>query len=278
MASGGWTIAVDDSARGLRKITKILQYGDGGFSVLAPYHAARRGSVGKWPVADVYGRREGKWIAAFEVVSYSAEDQVKLSYHPDGFVQFSGVRGGTIRSGRSVDGSPKGVAIFSNPLRTPISPGPSFGVQVWGLKDFDTYQPGRDRAVVFENDEVNLGAINNPPKPNGYALDGYVIASKFRKYVTSRRGKPFIDLVRRYAHLDEWQQFQLHVIDWRNPDYFLGLSLTTRVWRLKSASGFVLGGPADRQGQFGISAQYPPLFTGPALSHQPEGAIDPGQI
>lgn len=71
----------------MRKITKIMPYGGGGFAVLVPYHETRRGHLLKYPVDYRIGEMEMPFEEATE---YSAEDRAKLSLHPDGFVQFSG--------------------------------------------------------------------------------------------------------------------------------------------------------------------------------------------
>src|SRR3712207_1528938 len=76
----------------LRKITKIVPYGSGGFAVLVPYHEARRGHLLKYPVDYQIGQMERPFEDATQ---YSAEDRVNLSLHPDGFVQFSGENPGT---------------------------------------------------------------------------------------------------------------------------------------------------------------------------------------
>src|SRR2546423_12523824 len=53
------------------------------------------------------------------------ERRLKISHHPDGFLQFSGQG---IRSGRDENGNPKGLGTHSFPLNLPTL-GPSFGIE-----------------------------------------------------------------------------------------------------------------------------------------------------
>jgi hypothetical protein len=69
----------------IRKITKVVPYSDGGFALLVPYHAARRGLLTKIPVD--YARGE-MLVDQADKVEYTADDRVKLSYHPDGLCSF----------------------------------------------------------------------------------------------------------------------------------------------------------------------------------------------
>jgi hypothetical protein len=75
-------------------ICKIAGQGDGGYMVMAPYHEAREGWLAKY-TADYTKARMA--VPVSEMEHYTAEDQVKLSHHFDGFVQFSGERGGRTR-------------------------------------------------------------------------------------------------------------------------------------------------------------------------------------
>jgi hypothetical protein len=77
-----------------RKITKVTGLGGRGFSVLVPYHKARSGFLLKVPIdSDVHAPGEHD-IRLDDAMSFTAEDRVKLSYHVDGFAQFSGERPG----------------------------------------------------------------------------------------------------------------------------------------------------------------------------------------
>src|ERR1051326_3354577 len=143
-----------DGAVGARKLTKIVGYGAQGFAVVTPYHTARSGFLGKMPVD--YNKIGPMKVPYDDIVGFTAESRVKLSYHPDGFVQFSGEAQGTVISGRdSKSGEPKGIGLMSQPLTSPIRSGPTFGITAWGLQDFAALDaPQSDSVVVFGRDDM----------------------------------------------------------------------------------------------------------------------------
>jgi len=89
-----------------------------------------------------------------EGVGFTAEDRVKLTYHTDGFAQFSGENPGKIISGRDPKtGEPKGLGLLTRSLKSPPISGPSAGVQVWGIEEFETPRDD-ERLVTFEPNDV----------------------------------------------------------------------------------------------------------------------------
>lgn len=126
-----WTIAIRPAAgREPRKITKIIGLNGDGFSVVTPYHKARSGFLYK-VLMDLQKLGE-RWIPFSECVGFTAEDRVKLTYHIDGFAQFSSENPGKIISGRDPNtGEPKGLGILVRALKTPSTSGPSVGVTLW---------------------------------------------------------------------------------------------------------------------------------------------------
>jgi hypothetical protein len=168
-------VQVDDASRP-RKLTKIVGYGDRGFAVLTPYHRARKGFVGIMPVD--YKKVGELHISDDDVVRFSADEKVKLSYHTDGFAQFSGEVEGTIRSGRDpLTGQPKGVGLRTNPLSDPVRSGPSAGIVAWGLDDFDELEADDDTAVIFRPGDLYFRGCTPEQRPvsslrSGYFLNG----------------------------------------------------------------------------------------------------------
>jgi hypothetical protein len=138
----------------VRRVFKILPLADGGFAMTAPYHKARSGSLMKVPQTTKTGKLE---LSVENIVPFSASDRVKLSYHRDGFVQFSGENSQKIRSGRDpVSGEPRGLGLFSHPLDRSIQTGPSVGCSVWGVGEFEEWRPrSGEYGVVF--DDANDG-------------------------------------------------------------------------------------------------------------------------
>jgi hypothetical protein len=152
MAGRKWTIAIRPAEGSqARKITKIIGLNGGGFSVLAPYHHARSGFLCKMPVDPAV---QGQYVVPTEdLMGFSADDRVKLSYHTDGFVQLSGENPGRIISGRDqLTGQPKGLGLFTHPLTKPIWSGPSVATTIWGIGGFEETE-AKDKALVFEPNE-----------------------------------------------------------------------------------------------------------------------------
>lgn len=122
-----YTIAFDNGDQ-IVDLCKIIFGGDGSYYVTAPYHPLNRAIAARKTVnyadesapalADSIG--EASDVATLE----DNENRLKVSHHPDGFLQFSG-RG--ILSGRDEDGNPRGLGVFSWPLHLPTF-GPSFGL------------------------------------------------------------------------------------------------------------------------------------------------------
>src|ERR1022692_984751 len=170
-------IAVQDASGVNRKITKIVCHSHGGFAVLAPYHKARSGFLLKIPLD--YEMKGEHWVPLGECIGYSADDRVKLSFHPDGFVQFSGENSEKILSGRDpATGEPKGLGIISNPLSVPVRTGPTFGISAWGLKDFDELDTTRDAIISFSQKEMYYrGCL--PGAQNGIHLEAFVFEQRY---------------------------------------------------------------------------------------------------
>src|SRR4051794_2401310 len=81
--------------------------------------------------------------------TFKAKDLgVKLSYHADGFVQFSGENRQRIRSGIE-NGVPKGLGLITNPLVRPVQSGPSVGCMVCGYDDFTPWKRRADEAAIL---------------------------------------------------------------------------------------------------------------------------------
>jgi hypothetical protein len=110
------------------KLSKVGFGGDGSYFVTAPYHPLDTALLGKMRVN--YAAK--KPVALREAIDQALElavldddkNRLKLSHHPDGFLQFSGHG---IVSGRHTTGVPKGIGVGSWRLNSPTF-GPSFGV------------------------------------------------------------------------------------------------------------------------------------------------------
>jgi hypothetical protein len=189
-----WTIAIRPSGgQPLRKITKVVDLNGDGFSVLAPYHKTKTGFLCKLPIDQSKFKQGPNPVAWANTVAFTADDKVKLSYHTDGFAQFSGESTGRIISGIDpATGEPKGLGLFSNPLTSPITSGPSVGVTVWGMEEFEEAKE-QDRPLMFEADEFYYRRCT-PENANAWALSIYAFPVDVVPPVRIRQGQAFLEL------------------------------------------------------------------------------------
>ena len=246
------TIVIQDQGT-LRKITKIVPYGRGGFAVLVPYHRARRGHLLKYPVD--YSKRD--LVLSFaEATEYSAEDRVKLSLHPDGFVQFSGENPGKIVSGRDPEtGEPRGLGVMSRPLSAPVNTGPTFGITVWGLSAFEPLDAAsRHNAVVFSEEDYYYRGCT-PDTCNGYIVEGFVLQERYWGAVRNREGKLTMTVMPMFEAIGA--VFEFRVVPLPGQPALLGLVTSRYRTDFDTPSGFALSGPSDLESSEVLSAIYP---------------------
>ncbi len=225
----------------------------GGFAVLAPYHSARAGYLAKIPVD--YSQRKMK-ISRAQMIEYSATDRVKLSYHLDGFVHFSSENPGKIFSGRDPEtGIPKGMGIVINKLTNPIRTGPTFGITVWGLDDFDTLRARDEKdAQIFTADDLYHGVWDHAGW-NAYQISAFILTPEDWAGVRMREGK-YILTRASPAYDAHYAVLELRVVPLGDQPVFLGILANRQTVEFKSLSGFVLGGPSDMK--YALMAMYPP--------------------
>jgi hypothetical protein len=258
----GTTICIQEEGDAVtRKITKIQPYSKGGFAILMPYHAERRGYLAKHPVD--YASREDIFLR-HDVIEYSAKDRVKLSIHPDGFVQFSSESGAKIVSGRDpVTGAPKGLGLISQPLGDPIRTGPTFGATVWGLTDFEPLQSSeRADAMVFSEESFYYRDCT-PDRWSAYVIEGFVFPSVYWGAVRKRAGTYSLSLAQPQFEVPG-AVLDFQVIPLPNQPEFLGL-LVSRLGRGTpyAPSGFILNGPSEFRPADALLAIYPSPWSTP---------------
>jgi hypothetical protein len=234
------TIAVQDSVGTLRKITKIIPYKDGGFAQLVPYHRANTGLLLKFP-AD-YSKQKFE-VAFADSEQYSAKDRVKLSFHPDGFIQFSGENPGKILSGRGPDGAPKGLGILARQMAKPVQTGPTFGATIWGLSEFAECKMSKDRTITFAQDELYYRACN-PETTNAIILEGFLFPAPLWAGVRGKSDDLRIQMTWRNFE-GTGAVFELRVIPLHNPDVFIGLFASYVRTEFPTPSGFIINSLSD---------------------------------
>jgi hypothetical protein len=155
------------------KLCKIIFEHDGSYYVTVPYHSAQKGHFTKQTVN--YNKPQ-MWLPIKEAidVGHSDQNRIKLSHHPNGFIQFSGK--GLI-SGKDSEENIKGMGIMSWPLNKPVK-GPAFGVTIIGVEKFEQESKPKGNICVFHQHEI--GTV---PGANGLILEGHYFSPKSRRFI-----------------------------------------------------------------------------------------------
>ncbi len=230
-----------------------------------PYHKEQRGYLAKHPVD--YGQRDQETFRP-DTVEYSADDRVKLSIHPDGFVQFSGERQGKIRSGRNEAGEPNGLGLTTQPLTDPITTGPTFALEVWGLSDFLELE-SRDRrnAVIFSEESLYYRKTTPEDLAGVYVVEGFVFPLIYWQAVRKRAEGYVLTLAHREFGLPG-ALFEFQVIPLPGQPVFLGVIASRLGGQFSHApSGFTLHGPSEFRRADALLAIYPSPWSRPPEDH-----------
>lgn len=239
-----WTIAIRPNPDApARKITKIAGLNGAGFSVIAPYHSARSGSLAKLPHPGhpISGTRQ---IRQEDLIGFTADDRAKLSYHTDGFAQFSSESQGRIISGRDPEtGEPKGLGLITRPLSDPISSGPSMGIQAWGLDEFEEANE-EDAALTFEPNHFYYRDCR-PHDACHWLLSIFVFSARGVPPVQYRDGHITLDAGLECLGGPRISVVRLSVIPLPTENILLGLQVNAMNRHPPPPSGWILNGPGD---------------------------------
>lgn len=260
-------LAIKDSESGnYYTALKIMPYSSGGFAVILPRHTgSSTGVLEQYRMLyEDYGTKMK--IVRDSAQQYRAEDIVKLSYHQDGFVQFSSTTNRKIRSGKNEDGTPKGLGVQSWGLDDPVSTGASIALSLWGLGELSALSSSKvDNAYVFET-----GAAKSHfayPVTNDdimYGFEIYIIKKSLNGYIFTVNGRKYATLT--YMQPTEGTGYftrlrtQVRLIEIPDQDIVLGVQWSRFGVKRESSFGYNLLGPTD--GSYGLMATYP------------EGAVD----
>jgi hypothetical protein len=274
-----WTVAIRPAAgKPLYKITKIISLNGGGFSVLTPYHKARSGFLFKQAINPQMFRKAGvhfmKWT---DCAGFTAENRTKLTYHVDGFVQFSSENQGTIISGRDPNtGEPKGLGLMARPFSNPSLSGPSVGISVWGLEDFEEAEQ-KEKLIVFESSDFYY-RLWRPDKTNLWHLGIYVFPVDAVPPVRYDGDQARMDFALRFPITAGvvGSIITLKTIRLEAEKVHLGLYVENVVGAFPSNSGWSMSGPglwSSNQTGYVLNAVYPrdliPVDQRPSLDYKP---------
>jgi hypothetical protein len=175
MPIGKYTIVYETG--GIRyKLCKIWFGSDGSYYVTSPYHTAEKAYLFKATINYAHTDFEIAFSEMLELGSVEDGDhRLKLSHHPDGFIQFSGQG---IVSGIDEQGQIRGMGIKSWPLAYPVR-GPAFSVTVHGIEHFQVIEEVSKGDCVFTEQEV----IPIPVAGSlVFGLEGYYFPALWRRF------------------------------------------------------------------------------------------------
>jgi hypothetical protein len=186
--TGGYVVVY--AAEGTRyKLCRVFFGRDGSYYVTCPYHSAgEQAVVFKMTVNYARQTQDITFEEALDVAALDDPNRgIKLSHHPDGFIQFSGAG---IESGLDANGNPRGIGIMSWAFARPAA-GPSFGVTIHGLDGFATEPNERDGDVTYTVDDVEPIS-----EPRIFVVEGYFLPALWRRFVVrDEANRPIIRIV-----------------------------------------------------------------------------------
>jgi len=276
-----WTIAIKyDSKEPARKVTKIIGLNGKGFSVLTPYHKEHSGYLFKMLVTpDMVTTKKPLRVPISQTVGFTAESHVKLTYHTDGFVQFSSEKPGEIISGRDPEtGEPKGLGLFTNPLNSPIWTGHSILITLWGLNDFDPLNESDEEALIFDSRHFIYRRCT-PESANCWQIALWVFSGYAAPPARWEDGHLLLD-----AALEPLAAGgrllaveRLSLLHLEQEKIYLGLTVNRVVMNFLEPSGWIINGPGDytfERAGYTLQAMYPRSLIDvegrPALDRDPQ--------
>jgi Tfp pilus assembly protein PilF len=183
MATSRYTVIYETNAGVRHKLCRVLLMADGSYGITVPYHPSEQVTlirqVINYPNRDARAEEDPIEMA----VVGDDEHRLKLSHHPDGFVQFSGTG---IRSGRNPDGSAKGLGMRSFPLGQPTA-GPAYGVTIFGPEAFTEAGAARKGDLVFREAD-----LHRSERSGGLIIEVYCLPGRWRRFVRMRDGVPVV--------------------------------------------------------------------------------------
>jgi len=261
-APGKYTVLYEKDGE-CYKLCKIIYGPDGSYYVTSPYHPSKEAMLAVVTVNYALSEMEISLEEAIDLASVDDDERrLKLSHHPDGFVQFSGQG---ILSGKDTAGNIRGIGVMSWPLDEPVR-GPAFGLSMFGLEHFERANKIKDTPLIFKDAE-----ISSMPGPNRFALEGYYLPALWRRFIREKEdGSKTISLIHPTGAV-----LELKVIfppEQCARQNFIGLELYTDTAGPESeglTSGFTLSGSTgnlrkNEQEQVlgdGICCVYPRLAT-----------------
>lgn len=267
---GKFTIVINEYGK-RKKIAKIITEKDGSFALFSPYHVANYGYFMKCKLD--YSKKEMS-IPDDEIIEeYTASNQAKLSLHTDGFVHFSSVRGNNIRSGKNQEtGEPKGLGYHSNPLTKPVLSGPTTGLSIWGLDDYEDFDRLSKGSVLLEFNHDEIYQLYPLKNCNGYGIHVFVFPDYMWRAVFEKDGILRIDVSYNFENTPS--TFNMRVIPLDKINSFLGILVGRMSLNFPSQSGYILNAPGSLRPKSSDITEVMHAFYPKFISRQIVGTLD----
>jgi hypothetical protein len=245
-------ICVEEDGKVYKVLSILASKQDGSLSVFFDYCKEKKALVIRHKHTYKGGKQnidKSKITDEFEI-EFNVDKNAKFSLHRSGFVQLSG-KG--ILSGIDSTGRPKGVGVFSAPLDTPVSSGPTFGFVCWGLKDgFELLKKRTPKVqyIVLKAEDFENRHIEKGKPLNSYALEFFIFPTQANQYVYESDNKPYINhILHNYLHKPG--VLMAHpVVDITNFKEVLAIFPAKQWVGFKSKTGYSLGSPGGSDNQF----------------------------
>lgn len=189
-----YTVAYSDGVQNV-DLCKILFGGDGSCYITAPYHPLNRAIAARVTVnyaktPEGFSLDEAEELAVIDDV----DKRLKVSHHPDGFLQFSGQG---IRSGLDEQGKPRRMGVFSWSLYEPTL-GPSFSLMFSNAVACGRPSAYKKRTIVFHEEDVEHLRLREDA--DGLCIVGHHLPGRWREFAyRGADGEMWLDLLHPHA-------------------------------------------------------------------------------
>lgn len=213
------TVCIKENNNIYKIISVCANKKDGSINIFFPYCKEKK--------AYIYQHKH-KYKGGLQTIKKSqitkefiVDKTTKLSIHISGFVQLSGK--GILSGIDNSTGKPKGIGIFSSPLDKPVSSGPTFIFQCWGVSTgFELLAEKKSDTqyiILDKNKNDFTERIFKKQKFkefNTYILEFFIFPKEANKFVYDYYGEPFIDhIIYNYIH-NPGAMFAHPVLDIKN--------------------------------------------------------------
>lgn len=237
MATNRYTIILEETDGNRFKLCRVLLTSDGSYFVTCPYHQSEKVFLSKMRINYKNPSKRAKDPPLEYSILEDDEHRLKLSHHPDGFIQFSGQG---IVSGRNSDGTPKGLGIMSWPLLQPTA-GPACAISIQTPSAFKKADLPDEGDVVFHAAE-----LYRTDRDNGLAVELYYFPAGWRRFVSRSARGPVIWLQHPAGSVLELRVCMSPPDNWEIG--FLGVDVWPRPMDFGANSGFAISSSTGNLG------------------------------